>query len=92
MLRIDLVERIARAAHEARDGQRAFAPDPALATSMGLSADALARLMALLGFRAATGHEGAGPHWAWQGHRRARPRPRAAPGNAFAALAELTRR
>ena len=91
MLRIDLVERIARAAHDARDGRRAFMPDPALATSMGLGAGAMARLMEMLGFKAAAG-EGAGPHWTWHGHRRPRDVPRKAPANAFAGLAELVRR
>ncbi|MBS0478569.1 MAG: helicase, partial [Proteobacteria bacterium] len=52
-VRVDLVERIARAAHDARKGRAPFAPDPALATSIGLQPDTLARLMAQLGFRAA---------------------------------------
>lgn len=90
LVRIDLVERIARAAHDTRKGRTPFAPDPALATSIGLSEDSQARLMALLGFRAAKPHEGA-RRWAWSGRpaapQRAAPPPR--PGNAFAALAEL---
>ena len=49
LVRIDLIERIARAAHDARKGRTPFAPDPALATSIGLSEDSQARLMALLG-------------------------------------------
>ena len=88
-VRIDLVERIARAAHDARNGKAPFAPDPALATSMGLAPETLDRLMAELGFRAAPPADGA-RRWQWRG----RPRPRAAsparpkPGNAFAALAD----
>ncbi|MGV3479895.1 MAG: helicase-related protein [Sphingobium sp.] len=82
-LRVDLVERIARAAHDARDGRRPFVPDPSLAVSMGLGADALARLMRLLGFEA---HEQA---WRYRG----RVKPRAAravrPGSAFADLERL---
>ncbi|WP_026325691.1 helicase-related protein [Sphingomonas sp. Mn802worker] len=104
-VRVDLVERIARAAHEARaaskEGARApFAADPALATSIGLEPETLARLMAELGFRAAdrrgesAGEEGdaATPRYVWRG----RPRPKvptstvpARPGNAFAALGDL---
>ena len=90
LVRIDLVERIARAAHDARKGRTPFAPDPALATSIGLSEDSQARLMALLGFRTAKPHDGA-RRWAWSGRpiapKRAAPPPR--PGNAFAALAQL---
>lgn len=88
-VRIDLVERIAHAAHDARQGKAPFAPDPALATSMGLAPETLDRLMAELGFRAVPPADGA-RRWQWRG----RPRPRAAqparpnPGNAFAALAD----
>jgi ATP-dependent RNA helicase SUPV3L1/SUV3 len=86
-VRIDLVERIARAAHDARAGRKPFAPDPALATSIGVKPETLARLMAALGFRTAAAVEGA-PHWVWRGIARARI---AAPprDNAFAALAAL---
>ncbi|MCW3846529.1 helicase-related protein [Sphingomonas sp. LB-2] len=85
-VRVDLVERIACAAHESRKGRKPFIPDPALATSMGLQPETLARLMAQLGFRTARGREGA---WIWQGLTPA-AKPKAAPeGNAFAALAGL---
>lgn len=84
-VRVDLVERIAKAAHEAREGRRAFVPDPALATSMGLQPATVERLMAELGFRAAK-PEG----WAWRGRAPVRAVPVAAPRGAFAALAELT--
>jgi len=86
-VRVDLVERIARAAHDARAGRKPFAPDPALATSIGVSAETLARLMAALGFRTAPVAEG-GPHWVWRGIARARPVPPPR-DNAFAALAVL---
>lgn len=102
-VRIDLVERIARAAHDARaaseGGARgAFAPDPALATSMGLEPETLARLMAELGFRAA-GPRGAAaedgpPRYVWRGRPRPKPTPSvvpARPGNAFAGLGDLMR-
>ncbi len=87
-VRIDLVERIARAAHDARQGRAPFAPDAALATSMGLEPATIERLMAELGFRAAGG-EAAG-RWIWHGRP---PAKRAVvkhdPDNAFAALAGL---
>ena len=96
-VRVDLVERVARAAHDARpkearsrDGGRgAFAPDPALATSIGLAPGTIARLMAELGFHPAPAAENGAARWAWRGRPRAR---RAAPAanNAFAALAEWT--
>ena len=86
-VRIDLVERIARAAHDARarngGGRTPFVPDPTLATSIGLEPGTVARLMAELGFRPL--REG---QWAWRGRPPAKPvAPRA--DNAFAALAEL---
>jgi ATP-dependent RNA helicase SUPV3L1/SUV3 len=89
-VRVDLVERIARAAHDARAGRKPFAPDPALATSIGMTADTLARLMANLGFRTARRErDGDAPRWIWHGLTRtaaAKPAPR---DNAFAALAAL---
>jgi ATP-dependent RNA helicase SUPV3L1/SUV3 len=87
-VRVDLVERIARAAHDARAGRKPFAPDPALATSVGMTAETLARLMAALGFRGA-GREGDAPRWTWHGLTKTaatKPAPR---DNAFAALAAL---
>ncbi|QLC22825.1 helicase [Parasphingopyxis sp. CP4] len=91
MLRIDMAERVARAAHDARTGKEAFLPDPAFSTSLGLSEAALARLMQSLGFQPAPPESEGGPgRWAWRGRRPPKPRPRkAAPGNAFAKLAEL---
>ncbi|WP_404335565.1 helicase-related protein [Sphingomonas sp. MMS12-HWE2-04] len=88
-VRVDLVERIARAAHEARQGRKPFAPDPALATSMGLTPETLARLMAQLGFRTARVPEGTAPRWIWQGLTPA-AKPKAPPSdNVFAVLAAL---
>ncbi|MEN2790095.1 helicase-related protein [Sphingomonas oligophenolica] len=86
-VRIDLVERIARAAHDARAGRKPFAPDPALAISMGVKPETLARLMAALGFRTAAAVEGA-PRWVWRGIVRAKVAPPSR-DNAFAALAGL---
>jgi ATP-dependent RNA helicase SUPV3L1/SUV3 len=88
-VRVDLVERIARAAHDARQGRKPFAPDPALATSIGVQAETLARLMAQLGFRTAKSTAGQPQQWIWQGltpvaKEKAPPRD-----NAFAALGVL---
>ncbi|AXJ95218.1 MULTISPECIES: helicase-related protein [unclassified Sphingomonas] len=85
-VRVDLVERIARAAHDAREGRKPFAPDPALATSMGLEPATLARLMAELGFQPARGE---GATWVWRGRRAPRRdlRPPPPATGAFAALA-----
>jgi len=91
-VRVDLIERIARAAHESRQGKTPFAPDPALATSIGVDPASLERLMAELGFKALAGDT---PRWVWRG----RPPARAvAPApidpsrqNAFAGLAALVR-
>ncbi len=88
-VRIDLVERIACAAHDSRQGRKPFAPDPALATSMGLTPETLARLMAQLGFRTARAVEGQPARWIWQGLVPV-AKPKAPPrDNAFAALAGL---
>jgi ATP-dependent RNA helicase SUPV3L1/SUV3 len=93
-VRVDLAERIARTAHDARlkqskTGRAPFALDPALATSIGLQPDTLARLMAQLGFRTARPDAEGRPQWLWQGLTpNAKP---AAPrtDNAFAALAGM---
>jgi ATP-dependent RNA helicase SUPV3L1/SUV3 len=88
MLRVDLVERLARHAHEARAGKAQPVLDAALATSLGLQPQAVAKLMRDLGFRPSEGEQA----WVWRG----RARRREAPGkpdvaNAFAALAGLRR-
>ncbi len=91
-VRVDLIERIARAAHDSRTGRAPFAPDPALATSIGLEPASIERLMAELGFKALAGDT---PRWVWRG----RPPARAVPAtpidpsrqNAFAGLAALVR-
>lgn len=94
-LRVDLAERIARQAHDARDGRTPFRPDPALTVSLGLQPATLDRLMAELGFRPAPEDEALpGPRWAWRGRGRVRAAPPAPPrpGNAFAGLADLVGR
>jgi ATP-dependent RNA helicase SUPV3L1/SUV3 len=103
-IRVDMAEKLFRAAHErrARAGGRAFRFDPALATSMGLTADSLVRLMRDAGFRAGETRklpEGAfGPAapvlWSWRPPRKDRAPERGSPrpantGGAFSGLAEL---
>ncbi|HMJ94181.1 MAG TPA: helicase-related protein [Allosphingosinicella sp.] len=85
MLRVDLVERLAAHAHEARTGKRDEVVDEALATSLGLQPQAVARLMRDLGFRQAESEA----KWIWRGRGRP-PRSDQVPlSPAFAALAEL---
>lgn len=50
-VRIDMVDRLARHIHDRRNGRTPFMPDPAWATSLGLSHDGLARLLRALGYR-----------------------------------------
>ncbi|USI74272.1 helicase-related protein [Sphingomonas morindae] len=92
MLRVDLVERLARQAHDAREGKRPFVPDASLSTSLGLKPPAVARLMRLLGFaQHRAGHDSA-IAWLWRGRRPERPGPAPRPqrpGNAFGSLASL---
>jgi ATP-dependent RNA helicase SUPV3L1/SUV3 len=89
MLRVDLVERLARQAHDAREGRRPFVPDPSLSTSLGLKPPAIARLMRILGFARRDGDGGA-VSWLWRGRRAERAEPaRPRPGNAFGSLARL---
>jgi ATP-dependent RNA helicase SUPV3L1/SUV3 len=88
-VRVDMVDRTARAVHAQRLAERAgvdgFRPDPALASALGISAAQFARLMRALGFRSASGDG----RYAFSGRRRAR---RAAPVEAsphFSALQDL---
>lgn len=92
-VRIDLAERIVHAAHDARKGRAPFTPDPALATSMGLTPDTLARLMAQIGFQGVRTPKGEAQRWVWKGLTPL-AKPKAPPrdtsmSRAFAALAEL---
>ena len=91
-VRIDVIERIARAAHDARGAaaRKPFALDPALALSMGLTRPTLERLMAGFGFQPAATAADNVSRWIWRG----RPPARVAPppkdtalAGAFAALA-----
>jgi len=105
-IRVDLAEKLFRAAHEQRaaGGGRGFRFDPALATSMGLLPDNFRLLMRDAGFR--PGHARPLPEaafgppapvlWHWRAPRKDRaPMPsvpmRPPEGNAFASLAGLVR-
>ena len=86
MLRVDLVEKIARAAHDARGKDRTAILNPALATSLGVGNATLGRIMRALGFLPAGSEPGHG--WRWRG--RPRRAERQTPVNAaFAALSQL---
>ncbi|WP_375398374.1 helicase-related protein [uncultured Sphingomonas sp.] len=93
-VRVDMVERIVRVVHDARSratghGRAPFAPDLALATSIGLAPATIARLMAQIGFRGARPDAAGLPRWTWQGLTPiAGPTP-APRDNAFAALATM---
>ncbi len=92
-VRVDLAERIAHAAHDARKGRAPFTPDPALATSMGLTSDTLARLMTQIGFQGVRTPKGEAQRWVWKGLTplaKAKAPPRdTSMARAFAALTEL---
>lgn len=102
-VRVDVAEKILRAAHRTRaeTAKRRFALDPALAISTGLTRESWMRLLAAAGFRCLPARrmaEGAfGPPapdlWQWQPGRgrkpRTKPASRAPANSAFAALADL---
>ncbi len=67
-VRIDMVDRLARAIHGRRSGRAPFIADPHWAASAGLTHDGLARLMRALGYRLQL-VDGAA-HFAWRGQRR----------------------
>ena len=50
-VRVDMVDRLARAIHGRRTGRAPFAPDPNWAGSLGLGHEGLARLLRALGYR-----------------------------------------
>ena len=86
MVRIDMVERLATHAHEARSGKQESVVNQALATSLGLQPQTIARLMRDLGFRPASSEVG----WIWRGRMRESEGKRPVdPSNPFAALAGL---
>ncbi|MDB5699526.1 MAG: helicase [Alphaproteobacteria bacterium] len=87
MLRVDLVERLARHAHQARAGKQQDVVNTSLVTSLGLHPQSIARLMRDIGFRPAANDVG----WIWKGRAPRRQTRETAPSHAFAALAGLRR-
>jgi ATP-dependent RNA helicase SUPV3L1/SUV3 len=91
-LRVDLADRLASHARKIRSAGGEDPVDAALATSIGLSEEALARLMAEVGFTRS------GEAWKWRGRRAERPERseraarRPAASYAFAELAKLKRK
>ena len=85
-LRIDLADRLASHARHIRSSGGADPVDAALATSLGLSEEAIARLMSEVGFAKA------GDAWRWRGRRGGPRGPRAAASHAFAELAKLKKK
>ena len=72
-VRIDMVDRLARAIHGRREGRAPFSADPNWAASAGLSLDGLARLMRALGYRLQL-VDGAA-HFVWRGQRKPQALP-----------------
>jgi ATP-dependent RNA helicase SUPV3L1/SUV3 len=64
MLRHDLVERLALALHEQRQGHAPFAPDRGLATRLGVGDATLGRILRALGFVPAGPDQA---QWRWRG-------------------------
>jgi ATP-dependent RNA helicase SUPV3L1/SUV3 len=85
-LRIDLADRLASHARKVRSAGGVDPVDQELAISIGLGEDALARLMAEIGFARA------GDAWRWRGRRGARPDRPAITSHAFAELAKLKKK
>ena len=103
-VRVDVAEKLLRAAHEARakaGRARNFTLDPALATSTGLKPASWVRLLDAAGFKVqrsrplAAGASGppAPDKWTWRPSRHADApvKPQVREGSAFAALADLVR-
>ncbi|MGE5562003.1 MAG: helicase-related protein [Bacillota bacterium] len=82
-VRIDLADRLASHARKVRSAGGPDPVDAALATSIGLDEDALARLMNDIGFTRS------GDAWRWRGRRAPRDDRRPAGSHAFAELAKL---
>ena len=84
MLRVDLVERIARALHEQRATKGAFVPDRQIATRLGVGDGTLTRILRALGFFPS---DPSSPElWRWRGRQRGRNPAPAAVNPSFDAL------
>jgi ATP-dependent RNA helicase SUPV3L1/SUV3 len=81
MLRVDLVERIARALHDQRKGAGTFAPNLQLSTSLGIGEATLGRILRALGFVSV-----ANAQWRWRGRRKIASTVSTPESPAFAAL------
>jgi ATP-dependent RNA helicase SUPV3L1/SUV3 len=84
-LRIDLADRLASHARHVRSAGGTDPVDAGLATSVGLDEDAIAHLMAEVGFTKS------GDAWRWRARRGGRPDRRGPSSHAFAELAKLKR-
>jgi ATP-dependent RNA helicase SUPV3L1/SUV3 len=85
-VRIDLADRLASHAHKVRSAGGDNPVNVDLATSLGLSGEAIGKLMDEVGFTRS------GEAWRWRGGRGPRPDPRSAPSHAFAELAKLKKK
>jgi ATP-dependent RNA helicase SUPV3L1/SUV3 len=86
MLRVDLVERIAKSLHDQRQGFKPFTPDRKLSVSLGIGEATLNRVMRALGFVPLATPE----TWKWRGLRRPTALPAPTRTGAFAALQSMT--
>jgi len=84
-IRIDLADRLASHARKVRSAGGDNPVNAELATSVGLSDDAIGRLMAEVGFTRA------GEAWKWRGRHAPRGEARSSRSHAFAELAKLKR-
>ena len=85
-VRIDLADRLASHARKVRSAGGLDPVNAELATSIGLSEEAIDRLMADVGFAKA------GDAWKWRGRHPPRAEQRSARSNAFAELAKLKKK
>jgi ATP-dependent RNA helicase SUPV3L1/SUV3 len=85
-IRIDLADRLASHARKVRSAGGDNPVNVELATSVGLSDEAIARLMEEVGFTRS------GEAWKWRGRRPPRQDRRGSPSHAFAELAKLKKK
>ena len=88
-VRVDMVDRLARAMHGKREGRAPFVPDANWVASVGMSHDGFARLMRALGYRPRLVEGSAA--FAWGGIKPVSTAPtiEVSPSNPFAALAQM---
>jgi ATP-dependent RNA helicase SUPV3L1/SUV3 len=85
-IRIDLADRLASHARKVRSAGGENPVNVELATSVGLSEEAISRLMDEVGFTRS------GEAWKWRGRRPPRQSHRGSPSHAFAELAKLKKK